>query len=467
VLKRILIYFCVLNLMAVLIAGEEDKFKDSVDITMYLKVQEGKEKKPVGSARLQYNWNGTWCDFDEVKQSKDSFETLGDEAGEFKGKQVNLAAKVRVPKWRDYYAYFRIAKKDYHSKGFKIYLKKLKKSNRYFAEVDIKQHLYVSCGLFLNIRNFSDKSPLEGCRLQYSWEHEWHDIKAVSGTKGPAVPLSNAAFVTLGDDAGKYKGKEANYACSIKIPFGKRKQRHINVRVFREKFESYYFTVHCRNPKDKLEDFRTVVLKAHGLVGDWQFNEGSGSKAKDIAGKTNAGDIQGASWVKDGKHTALSFDGEDAVVDCGRHHLYETNEGITVLLWIKPAEKVTTMQGLVGRAWLNPYGFSTYSDNGLRLSVFAEGKGFINLAKKEIIKPGEWNMVGFSFNGDESMKIFFNGNKAAKGSTGHRIYVPSGQRLSIGYFDGLAHFKGLIRGVRMYNYEVSEEEIRKIYEKEK
>jgi len=486
-------FITVLFILAAVNAQDSNTGK-GLDFRIVLKIQEGKEKKPVSDTQLQYQaWHLRSCDsiwYNAAQSPEDqtnkvlsgqSFSTLGDDAGKLKGKQFNYSARIRLlltEKQKHYArAKVRIIKKGYHSAYFWVDYRKLGPEHTFYKEVTIKPHQYAAINFYAKIQKYKDTKALPGTKFQYEWEGEWHDVEPSAHTKEPGAALSKGVFSVLGEDAGTYKGKEVNYTCSARIPFGKSKQRNINLRVFREKFEPYYFTIRCSSTKNTLEDLRNVVLKAHELVGNWQLNEGAGDVVKDASGKSNPGRILGPVWVKDNGRSVLRFDGKDDVVDCGRHRLYETKEAITMLLWIKPEDNTDIMQGIAGRAWRNPYGLYTTKDNGLEAAFFIEGYGYINVTGRDVLKAKEWNMVGVTYNGYACARLFHNGNKVRElninrvrhlyGTKPHGMYVPSSQPLSIGYFNGVAPFKGLIRNVRIYNYVLEENEVKKIYEKEK
>lgn len=221
--------------------------------------------------------------------------------------------------------------------------------------------------------------------------------------------------------------------------------------------------------------------EAH-LVGHWPFNDGEGKTAKELTGKANPGEIAGAAWVKDGGRPALQFDGKDDVVDCGRTPVYEQGDAITILLWIKPLEEISTMQGLVGRARENPYGLYTRKGNGLEASVLINRReigAHSYVTQANILNAGEWNFVGFSYRSEDNrLRLFHNGKKVKEeevkplgkkeqaSSISYRLYGPSNQPLSIGYFDRVGHFKGLIRDVRIYGCALDEKAIENIYKEE-
>jgi hypothetical protein len=63
----------------------------------------------------------------------------------------------------------------------------------------------------------------------------------------------------------------------------------------------------------------TGYTQPSGLVGYWNFDQGSGAIAYDSSGFNNQGIIYGASWTTGKVNEALNFDGLNDYVDCGNN----------------------------------------------------------------------------------------------------------------------------------------------------
>ncbi|MCD6166783.1 DUF2341 domain-containing protein, partial [bacterium] len=81
----------------------------------------------------------------------------------------------------------------------------------------------------------------------------------------------------------------------------------------------------------------TFIRIIDGVVGNWHFDEGSGSTAYDSSGNDNDGTLtNGPQWV-DGKYgKALSFDGSDDYVDIDHKDCLNMTGDHTLMIWIKP-----------------------------------------------------------------------------------------------------------------------------------
>ena len=81
------------------------------------------------------------------------------------------------------------------------------------------------------------------------------------------------------------------------------------------------------------------------VVGEWDFDEGSGTIAKDSSGNNNNGTIYGATWkcastdknnTPSGKGCSLYFDGNSRYVNCGSDISLNVAGGdFSVTAWVK------------------------------------------------------------------------------------------------------------------------------------
>jgi len=101
-----------------------------------------------------------------------------------------------------------------------------------------------------------------------------------------------------------------------------------------------------------------------GLIGYWNFNEGSGTIANDTSGGGYNGTISGAAWTAGKINSGLSFNGTTSdVVTPG----IPLGNAFSVSAWVNPAATTQTAYGRIAETQYNP---------GLYLGVDGSGKKY-------------------------------------------------------------------------------------------
>ena len=219
-----------------------------------------------------------------------------------------------------------------------------------------------------------------------------------------------------------------------------------------------------------------------GLVSYWSFDEGSGNIVYDDSGNGNDGVNYGASWVDGISQTALKFDGINDCVEVTDRPSLDITGDISISTWFKTDE---AQCGVI----LNKFDMAN-PDNGYCLTM---GKLYIPddtlsfyIAKDSSIfdvdydyfttsdgfADGIWHHVVATYTPDGSSRphIWVDGEEAAgsvSGSPRSSIGASPGYPFRIGaYSQPDAHsvpFDGAIDEVRIYERELSEDEIKFLY----
>src|SRR5436190_8705662 len=85
-----------------------------------------------------------------------------------------------------------------------------------------------------------------------------------------------------------------------------------------------------------------------GLVGAYNFDEGSGTTVTDLSGNGNTGTINGASWTSQGKFgNALNFDGISNWVTVNDSDTLDLTDGMTLEAWTYPIAASATWKTIV------------------------------------------------------------------------------------------------------------------------
>jgi hypothetical protein len=202
-------------------------------------------------------------------------------------------------------------------------------------------------------------------------------------------------------------------------------------------------------------------------VAYWEFDEGSGTVANDLAG-TNPGTVYGAKWVDGRIGGALRFNGVDDYVDCGNAQVLAP-EKMTVTFWMFMEGK-TSYQYILGKAkdmgLEQDYAFSTGGDGKLKFA-FGEKTKAVSVLSKGQMALGQWVYVTATRDGATAC-LYLNG-QLENSATYSFAVTNKGQSLRIGSIglpepEWAGFFKGMIDDVRIYDKALSAEEIQELYE---
>jgi len=210
--------------------------------------------------------------------------------------------------------------------------------------------------------------------------------------------------------------------------------------------------------------FTYAAVPTDGLVGYWSFDEGTGTVAGDYSGNGNDGTLQGSmtesDWIS-GKHgTALYVDGVDDYVDIGDVGLTQTQGTINV--------------------WLNfpfyaGYGNAyTTNDNGLNDAIRMELSSWcagwypymydetMSCQSFDSVTLGEWVMLTTVWDAT-NMQGYTNGSLSFDAARDTTVTV-NNLVLGRGYNTSAERtYEGGIDEVRVYNKELSQQEITRLY----
>lgn len=219
------------------------------------------------------------------------------------------------------------------------------------------------------------------------------------------------------------------------------------------------------------QDFEARVQHAAGsdLIGEWLFDEGSGTNARDTSGNGHEGIIVGATRVSGQAGGALSFVPGNYVSLGTGSSLNPTN--FTITAWIKPGN-------FTGSGFNYGYIFSNARDccgsyNGIELKVYSNkvlatiwnGSANYLWSNGTISNDPVWTFVAFSYNGSK-MAVYINGRPDATLSTSLGVGTPASFGAYIGAMGaGYSQYgiSGSIDQVRLYGSAIVASEIEKIY----
>jgi len=199
-----------------------------------------------------------------------------------------------------------------------------------------------------------------------------------------------------------------------------------------------------------------------GLVGFWNFDQGSGAIAYDSSGSNNQGTIYGASWTTGRINGALTFDGLNDYVDCGNNEALDPTQGATIEAWVNFNQLPSIANHIMEIASRSGGGtdldLQIETDNKFKLFI---GPGSPNVAMSNtVVEANEWYHIAGTYQANNYVKIYVNGvlekttSISLARSTNPNNFSIGQSLLWPGRF-----FNGIIDEVKIFNRALSAEEI--------
>ncbi|MEA3500748.1 MAG: LamG-like jellyroll fold domain-containing protein [Candidatus Marinimicrobia bacterium] len=196
-----------------------------------------------------------------------------------------------------------------------------------------------------------------------------------------------------------------------------------------------------------------------GLVSFWNFNENSGSVAKDSVGDNN-GVIYGASWTTGINGSALEFfgKGERLEVDNSNSLNIDGNQ-ITLSTWFKLSE-IKNAGGLIFK---NSQYFLKINNQGkISFVLYIPSWSEISTDWGDRITDTNWHHVAGVYDGVE-MKIYLDGKEFASQAVKGNIQLTTSDVWIGSQTKSLNNFNGKLDEIGIYNKALSESEIEDLY----
>jgi len=222
------------------------------------------------------------------------------------------------------------------------------------------------------------------------------------------------------------------------------------------------------NVSKKQNEYTGFIGLDDGLVGYWSFNEGSDSTAYDDSGNGYQGTINDASWSNGIYGSALEFDGDDFVAFDSP---VLNTPPYSVCSWVHP----DSFSVEVGK-YIMANGGESNDAHGFCLLLQNPGNWFFAGKKTDKIahiqtypasSSEEWVFLCGTWDGNglENFDLYVNGELVSGTRWTEDDSGNEERNLRIGASSyELGGFQGLIDEVRIYDRELSQEEIQELYE---
>ncbi len=181
------------------------------------------------------------------------------------------------------------------------------------------------------------------------------------------------------------------------------------------------------------------------------------------------GQIEGAGIVGAGSGSALSFDGQEDLVNCGNPEPLQLTGPLSLEVWVYPESIPRGEPGIAGKHFSRF--LLTYYSNGKVYWYIGDGGNNC----QAVLTPGGWNHVVGTFDG-ESMSLYIGGQLADRRKSKHPSIDPTGS-FFIGAVpinpnaedllrDGFRYFHGKVDEMRVYDRALSATEVLAHFESE-
>jgi Leucine-rich repeat (LRR) protein len=227
-----------------------------------------------------------------------------------------------------------------------------------------------------------------------------------------------------------------------------------------------------------LIDYDHILWEPTGIkkiLADFPFN----GNANDLSSYGNNGVVYGAKLTNDhfdNQNSAYYFDGVSNYIDAGYNNSLRPYKNLTISAWVY-IDSLVGFGGIgnVFDTYYNESGYGLYFvDSTTYFIVKTTGKsawwnrGVINTPFEEckkIISPYEWHHIAGVYDGSKA-RLFFDGIKVNESNAdGTIIYTPSNNFRIGAYIDDAEqeYFKGIMDDIRIYNYDLTDQEIAELY----
>lgn len=234
---------------------------------------------------------------------------------------------------------------------------------------------------------------------------------------------------------------------------------------------------YARTEKQIVEDMNAghpaVGSPVGSAVAHYKFDEGYGSTVNNsgnggmsLNGTLGAGS-SAPSWTNDGKFgKALSFDGNDyAYVNDTTNSPLDITQAITLSAWIYSTDTQSAYNKVVAKLKdaYYPYQLDFDGENDDKIYfILSDGSAKYAIKSDEDIPQNTWTHIVGTYDGS-IMKLYINGKIQSETLTANFNIYTNNNPLYIGGRSDTQWFKGLIDEVKIYNYALSEDEIKAEY----
>lgn len=210
--------------------------------------------------------------------------------------------------------------------------------------------------------------------------------------------------------------------------------------------------------KVKTFDLTAKNKLIESLIGEWNFDEGSGSTASNASdyGSLLNGTIANGSYAGLANcisGNCLTFNGTSTIVTCTNNTALDVTSAFTLSMWINRTATSSGILSLIRRDSSDTYAFYSAAGATSICVRFKDSSSSHHLGTAVTVPTGSWNHIVGTFDG-RYINFYLNGVLSATTDTGATYTVGAGASdLIIGRNDAVTgrYFNGKMDEVRIYS----------------
>lgn len=204
----------------------------------------------------------------------------------------------------------------------------------------------------------------------------------------------------------------------------------------------------------------------NGLVGEWGFDEATGTVAYDMTGNNDNGTLvnvptRATSTCEAGNCMSFYATSSNYISIPSTSTLnFTTNGTFSISLWVDPSTLFSSWRrGIIMQENYLTSGFRLgFSNGGAPMFWTTQSGGTLQLTSPQLLALNQWNYLVVTYNNQQAV-LYLNGTQVAS-STG--TYVAGSNSVRIGAAVS-EYFSGLLDDVRYYNRALSATEVAQLY----
>ena len=206
------------------------------------------------------------------------------------------------------------------------------------------------------------------------------------------------------------------------------------------------------------------VTSRQGLVANYTFAAGTGTRLVDHSGRGNHGEIHGAVWVDSPWGKALRFDGKDDYVDLGQPDDFWFDDSLTIEMWVKtirpdPPRGHPLLIGSSAEDLAVERHFNMRLDHtGFLRFEWGDTSRCREVLTDPWFLDGEWRHVAAVFAANRALFIYVNGTCVEARRVALPLARTRGDSIHIGGWDH-GYLQGDVAGVRVHSRALAATEV--------